>query len=143
MQNERIKDYTFDLDRMVAFDGNTGPYLQYAHARIQSIFRRAGMTAADVSGAAVVITEPQERALALALIGFGDAVNAMADACAPHKLCTYLFDLAQVFTAFYEACTVLRADEATRDSRLVLCAATARTMRTGLGLLGIEAPEQL
>jgi arginyl-tRNA synthetase len=143
LQTERIKDYRFDLERMVAFDGNTGPYLQYAHARIKSIFRREQMTAADVAGAALVIAEEQERALALALIGFGEAVNNTADTCAPHKLCTYLFELAQTFTAFYEACPVLKADDATRDSRLVLCAATAHTLRTGLGLLGIEAPEQL
>jgi arginyl-tRNA synthetase len=143
LQNERIKDYTFDLDRMIAFEGNTGPYLQYAHARIKSIFRRAEINEADIVGASVVIGEDQERALALALLGFGDAVEAVADACAPHKLCTYLFDLAQAFTAFYEACPVLKADDATRDSRLVLCAATAATLRTGLGLLGIEAPEQL
>jgi arginyl-tRNA synthetase len=143
LQTERFKDYTFDLDRMVAVEGNTGPYLQYAHARIKSIFRRAQMTEADVAGAAVVIGEEQERALALALIGFSDAVHNAADGCAPHKLCTYLFDLAQAFTAFYEACPVLKADDATRDSRLVLCAATANTLRTGLGLLGLEAPEQL
>ncbi len=96
-----------------------------------------------VAGAPVVIAEPQERALAIALVGFADAVDAVADGCAPHKLCTYLFDLAQAFTSFYEACPVLKADDATRDSRLVLCAATATTLRTGLGLLGIEAPEQL
>lgn len=143
LQNERIKDYTFDLDRMIAFEGNTGPYLQYAHARIRSIFRRAEINEVDILGASVVISEEQERALALALLGFGDAVSGVADLCAPHKLCTYLFELAQAFTAFYEACPVLKADDATRDSRLVLCAATAATLRTGLGLLGIEAPEQL
>jgi arginyl-tRNA synthetase len=143
LSSERVKDYTFDVERMVAFEGNTGPYLQYAHARIKSIFRRAGISAADVAGAPVVIAEPQERALAIALMGFADAVEAVVDGCAPHKLCTYLFDLAQAFTAFYEACPVLKADDATRDSRLVLCAATATTLRLGLGLLGIEAPEQL
>lgn len=143
LSSERVKDYTFDAERMVAFEGNTGPYLQYAHARIRSMFRRAELTPESVAGAPVRLTEPQEHALAIALVGFGDAVEAVADACAPHKLCTYLFDLAQTFTAFYEACPVLKADDATRDSRLVLCAATASTLRTGLGLLGIEAPEQL
>ncbi|MEY2473956.1 MAG: arginyl-tRNA synthetase [Actinomycetota bacterium] len=143
LQSERIKDYTFDLERMVAFDGNTGPYLQYAHARIKSIFRRAGVNDTEIAGAPVALVEPQERALAIALVGFADAVEAVSDLCAPHKLCTYLFDLAQAFTAFYEACPVLKADDATRDSRLVLCAATATTLRIGLGLLGIEAPEQL
>jgi arginyl-tRNA synthetase len=143
LSSDRVKDYTFDLDRMLSFEGNTGPYLQYAHARIQSMFRRAEITPESVAGAAVVIAEPEERALAIALLGFSDAVNAVADTCAPHKLCTFLFDLAQAFTAFYEACPVLKADDATRDSRLVLCAATAATLRTGLGLLGIDAPEQL
>jgi arginyl-tRNA synthetase len=143
LSSERVKDYTFDLDRMVAFEGNTGPYLQYAHARIQSVFRRAGIEPASTRGATAIIAEPQERALALALFGFEEAVNAVADGCAPHKLCTYLFELAQAFTSFYEACPVLKADDAMRDSRLVFCAATASTLKTGLGLLGIDAPEQL
>ena len=143
LSSERVKDYTFDLDRMLNFDGNTGPYLQYAYARIRSIFRRASIDATAVRGAHVVIGEPQERALALALFGFADAIDIAADTSMPHKLCTYLFELAQAFTAFYEACPVLKADDATRDSRLVLAAATAATLKTGLGLLGIEAPEQL
>ncbi len=143
LAGERIKDYTFDPERMVAFDGNTGPYLQYAYARIKSMFRRAGIEPDAIAGANVVIAEHQERSLAIALFGFEEAVNAVADGCAPHKLCTYLFDLAQAFTSFYEACPVLKADDAVRDSRLVLSAATARTLKTGLGLLGIDTPEQL
>lgn len=143
LQNERVKDYTFDPERMVAFDGNTGPYLQYAHARIKSIFRRAETTTDAIAGATITLTESQERDLAIALLGFDDAVNAVADGCAPHKLCTYLFELAQTFTSFYEACPVLKADDATRDSRLALSAVTAKVLSTGLGLLGIEAPEQL
>jgi arginyl-tRNA synthetase len=110
---------------------------------VRSIFRRAGVSVESILGAPVVIGEDKERALAIALVGFGDALAAVDAGDAPHKLCTYLFDLAQAFTAFYEACPVLKADDATRDSRLVLCAATANTLRTGLGLLGIEAPEQL
>jgi len=143
LSSERVKDYTFDPERMVAFDGNTGPYLQYAHARIKSMFRRAAIEPASVAGANVMIAEPQERALAIALLGFDEAVNAVADGCAPHKLCTYLFDLAQTFTSFYEACPVLKADDETRDSRLVLSGATAGVLKSGLGLLGIDAPEQL
>ncbi len=143
LSSERVKDYTFDPERMVAFEGNTGPYLQYAHARIQSMFRRAEIEPASIAGANVVVAEPQERALAIALLGFDEAVNAVADGCAPHKLCTYLFELAQAFTSFYEVCPVLKADDDTRDSRLVLSAATASTIKTGLGLLGIDAPEQL
>ena len=117
---------------MVAFDGNTGPYLQYAHARIQSMFRRAGITPDD-RGRRSRRRSPSRRSatLAIALLGFADAVNAVADGCAPHKLCTYLFDLAQAFTSFYEACPVLKADDDVRASRLVLCAATRGTLKTG------------
>ncbi|MDP1793641.1 MAG: arginine--tRNA ligase [Acidimicrobiales bacterium] len=143
LSSERVKDYTFDLDRMVAFDGNTGPYLQYAYARIQSMFRKAGIDPASIAGASIVLTEPQERDLAIAILGFSDAVNAMADGCAPHKLCTYLFELAQAFTSFYEACPVLKADDAVRDSRLALSEVAARVLSTGLGLLGIDSPPQL
>lgn len=143
LQNERIKDYTFEPERMVAFDGNTGPYLQYAYARIQSMFRRAGIDPSSVKGASIQIVEPQERELAIAILGFSDAVNAVAESCAPHKLCTYLFDLAQTFTSFYEACPVLKADEPTRTSRLALSETAARVLSTGLGLLGIDSPPQL
>ena len=141
LSSDRVKDYTFDLDRMLAFEGNTGPYLQYAHARICSLFRRAETEPASMTGGPVTIAEPEERALALALFGFGEAVAAMADSAAPHKLCTYLFELAQSFSAFFEACPVIRADtDELRSSRLVLSAATmvvlararaARDRRTG------------
>lgn len=144
LSNDRVKDYVFDFERMLAFEGNTGPYLQYAHARIRSLFRRAEVDAPVSLDAAVTIAEPAERVLALTLLGFGDAVAAVAEASAPHKLCTYLFDLAQAFTSFYEACPVLRADTAEqRSSRLVLCAATAAILAQGLELLGIEAPERM
>jgi arginyl-tRNA synthetase len=143
LSNDRVKDYVFDWDRMLAFEGNTGPYLQYAHARIRSIFRRAeGVTVDDT--AAISVSEDQERALVLELLGFGDAVVAVAEHLQPHRLCTYLFDLAQAFTSFYESCPVLRApDEATRASRLALCELTARVLQRGLDLLGIEAPDRM
>ncbi|HVE94632.1 MAG TPA: arginine--tRNA ligase [Acidimicrobiales bacterium] len=144
LSNDRVKDYVFDFARMLAFEGNTGPYLQYAHARIRSLFRRAEVDAVVSLDAAVTISEPAERALALTLFGFGDAVLAVADASAPHKLCTYLFDVAQAFTTFYEACPVLRAEsDERRASRLVLCAATAAILERGLSLLGIEAPPRM
>lgn len=144
LSSDRIKDYIFDWDRMLTFDGNTAPYLQYAHARICSIFRRADVERAAVRGTTPVITEPQERALALQLLGFDAAVHDTLDKYSPHKLCTYLFELAQAFTAFYEACPVLKqGHEATRESRLALCDLTARTLDRGLGLLGIEAPERM
>ncbi|HVM06940.1 MAG TPA: arginine--tRNA ligase [Acidimicrobiales bacterium] len=143
LSNDRIKDYVFDWDRMLAFEGNTGPYLQYAHARIRSIFRRAEDVTVDDS-TPIVLADAAERALVLELLGFGDAVHSVAEHLQPHRLCTYLFDLAQSFTAFYESCPVLRApDEATRSSRLALCEVTARTLARGLDLLGIEAPERM
>lgn len=143
LSSDRVKDYVFDLDRMLAMEGNTAPYLQYAHARICSIMRR-GETELGAHAGAVAITDPAERALAIALEGFGAAVLASADHLQPHRLCGYLFDLAQTFTGFYENCPVLRADdEATRASRLAQCQLTAQVLATGLGLLGIEAPERM
>jgi arginyl-tRNA synthetase len=144
LANDRVKDYVFDWDRMLAMDGNTAPYLQYAHARIRSIFRRSGEAGPGADGAAVVIGEPAERALALDLLSFDEVVQTTADVLAPHRLCTYLFGLASTFTTFYEQCPVLRADTADqRRSRLVLCDLTARVLQSGLGLLGIEAPERM
>ena len=145
LANDRVKDYVFDWDRMLAFEGNTGPYLQYAHARIRSIFRRAELEGDSFDASTpVVVAEDAERALALELFGFADAVTSVADTLQPHRLCTYLFDLAQAFTAFYESCPVLRApDEETRTARLALCELTARVLERGLSLLGIEAPERM
>ena len=145
LANDRVKDYVFDWDRMLAFEGNTGPYLQYAHARIRSIFRRSEVSPASLStSSSIVIVEPAERALALELLGFPDVVAAVDDTLQPHRLCTYAFELAQAFTTFYEQCPVLRApDEATRTSRLLLCDVTARTIALSLSLLGIEAPERM
>ncbi len=140
---QRERDYVFDWDRMLAFDGNTGPYLQYAVTRIRSIFRRAGIDDQQASSGRIVLDEPAERALALALLGLGEAVEAVAATMEPHRLCTYLFDLATAFTDFYEACPVLQADEPTRGSRLALCALVARTLTLGLDLLGIQVPERM
>jgi arginyl-tRNA synthetase len=142
LSTERMRDYVFDWDRMLAFEGNTGPYLQYAHARIRSIFRRAEVPP-PAPGARSSVQEPQERALALQLLGFSAAIEATAEAYSPAKLCTYLFDLASSFTTFYEACRVLVDDEAVRTSRLALCDLTARVLAQGLFLLGMEAPDQM
>jgi arginyl-tRNA synthetase len=142
LSTERMRDYVFDWDRMLAFEGNTGPYLQYAHARIRSIFRR-GEVAPPEPGTAVRLGEPQERALALQLLRFGEAVEVVAETLSPSKLAAYLFDLATAFTDFYEACRVLVPDDALRTSRLALCDLTARVLERGLALLGMEAPEQM
>jgi arginyl-tRNA synthetase len=139
----RGSSYALDFDRMLALTGNTGPYLQYATARIRSIFRRAGLDPAGVTGP-IQLTEPAERALALRLLGFGAAVRQVADTAEPHRLSVYLFELASAFTTFYEQCPVLQAgSEAVRDSRLALSALTLRVLLTGLGLLGVPVPDRM
>jgi arginyl-tRNA synthetase len=143
LSTDRGRDYVFDWERMLAFEGNTAPYLQYAHARIRSIFRRAN--APDPSpGLVPVLAEPAERELALALLGFADAVTSSLSSWSPSRLCAYLFDLASTFTGFYENCPVLKAPtDELRHSRLLLCDLTARVLAQGLGLLGIVAPDQM
>ncbi|MHB8319995.1 MAG: arginine--tRNA ligase [Acidimicrobiales bacterium] len=143
LSTERTRDYMFDWERMLAFEGNTGPYLQYAHARIRSIFRKGGVEGADVT-IVPVIRDERERALLVALVGFGAAVSEAVATYSPSKLCAYLFDLATTFTSFYEGCPVLNAPDAeSRGSRMLYCEMTARVLADGLGLLGIEAPEQM
>ena len=143
LSTDRVKDYVFDWDRMLSFDGNTGPYLQYAHARICSIFRRADIERSSVRGLPIVLDTPQERALALRLLAYPTAIDTTLETYSPHKLCTYVYELATDFTAFYEHCPVLKAAEPVRSSRLALADLTARTLAHGLDLLGIDAPEQM
>ncbi len=140
---DRESSYMLDFDRMLALTGNTGPYLQYATARIRSIFRRAGIEP-DAAAGPIQVAEDAERALALRLLGFGAAVHQEADGAEPHKLAAFLFETASAFTTFYEQCPVLQAeDESTRRSRLALSALTLRVLLTGLGLLGIPVPERM
>jgi arginyl-tRNA synthetase len=143
LSTDRTKDYTFDYERMLAFDGNTAPYLQYAHTRVMSIFRRAGLSPDECTGP-IVVTEPAERRLAIELLSLADLLAAVERNLELHHLCTYLYGVATAFTAFYEHCPVLRAeDPAVRTSRLALCNLTARTLALGLGLIGIEVPDRM
>jgi arginyl-tRNA synthetase len=141
LANDRIKDYVFDWNRMLAFDGNTAPYLMYAYARIRSILRKAAV-AGDAPGG-VTLEAPQERALALALVQLGGILDRAAETLQPHRICAFLYDVATTFTSFYEACPVLKAEGGTRASRLALCEVVARTLALGLDLLGISAPDQM
>ena len=142
LSTDRHHDYIFDLDRMIAFEGDTGPYLQYAHARLRSIFRRLG-TPWESPVVAFSLDTPQERHLALGLLAFPEAFEASLATLQPHRLCVYLFDLAQRLTAFYDACPVLTSEGVLRDQRLALCDLAARTLSIGLSVLGIDAPEKM
>jgi len=133
-----MSDYVFDWDRMLALTGNTGPYLQYAYARIRSILDRAGEFTPHVA-----IGHRAERALALELLAFEPAVAAVGETLEPHRLTTYLSGLATAFSAFYEHCPVLKAPAGVRESRLSLCLLTGRTLRRGLDLLGIATPADM
>jgi arginyl-tRNA synthetase len=142
LSGDRDKDYVFDWDRMLAMEGNTAVYLQYANARVQSVIRKAD--GAPAPSTPVLLPEPAERALALKLAQFPTAVEATIAHLQPHRLCTYLYETAVAFSTFYEKCPILGAEtETLRASRLTLCALTSRVMVRGLDLLGIEAPERL
>ena len=147
LSKDRLGDYTFSWDAMLALDGNTAPYLQYAHARIQSIFRRAAERGVEVSArpfvAPVTLAEPQELSLAKHVLRFGDVVELVARELKPHHLCSYLYELAGRFSGFFENCPVLQSDGPVRDGRLTLCEAAGRTLARGLDLLGIEHPDQM
>ncbi|MEU4476038.1 arginine--tRNA ligase [Micromonospora sp. NPDC023888] len=138
---DRTKDYVLDWERMLALEGNTAPYLQYAYARIRSVFRRAGTPARPDTP--VVLTLPAERALAVELLGFAAMVAEVEQNLEFHHLAGYLHRLATAFNAFYERCPVLRAPDELRESRLLLADLTARTLRQGLHLLGIRTPERM
>ncbi|MGW2346242.1 arginine--tRNA ligase [Streptomyces sp. NPDC001661] len=136
------RDYKFDLDQMVSLNGDTSVYLQYAYARIQSILRKAGE--ARPTAHAELELAPAERALGLHLDAFGDTVFEAAAEYAPHKLAAYLYQLASLYTSFYDKCPVLKADSAEQvENRLFLCDLTARTLHRGMALLGIRTPEKL
>ena len=140
----RQSDYAFNWDKMLAFTGNTAPYLLYAYSRIKSIFRKLGPGEYQIQPGAIHLAAPEELVLAKHLLNFGLALEGVAEEYRPNFLCNYLYELAGKFTSFYEHCPVLKAeDAATRDSRLALCDLTARVMQRGLTVLGIETIEQM
>jgi arginyl-tRNA synthetase len=138
----RQSDYVFSWDKMLALQGNTAPYLQYAYARIRSIFRKAGVTS-STPGTAIRLDHPDELTLAKSLLLFGLTLEAVASEYRPNYLCSYLYDLAGHFARFYESCPVLKVEGAERDSRLALCDLVGRVLRQGLAVLGIEVLDQM
>ena len=156
LSSDRVKDYVFAFDRMLAFEGNTGPYLLYAYVRIRSIFRKAreqlGVDESayapgapgHAAAARFVISTPEEKAMALQLLKYPASVRSSAETCEPHRLCGFLYDLAGTFSTFFAACPVLQApDEATRSARLRLCALTGRVLADGLRTLGLVPLERM
>lgn len=140
----RQSDYVFSWDKMLALNGNTAPYLQYAYARIRSIFRKAeGTSNSQQPTSNIQLAATEELALAKHLLNFGLTLEAVAEEYRPNFLCNYLYDLAGRFTAFYENCPVLKADAATRASRLLLCGLTARVLKQGLECLRVETVGQM
>ena len=142
LSKTRTHDYVFNWDAMLSFEGNTAPYLQYAYTRIQSIARKAN---ASTDVAPLILETAQERALAIKLIQFEEALEQVNREAQPHIICTYLYDLASLFMSYYEHCPILKPEvpEPIKNSRLTLNAATARTLQLGLDLLGIEVMEQM
>ena len=139
LSNNRQSDYIFDWDKMLALQGNTAPYLQYAYTRVRSIFRK--LDAPDFTKVELQLKAPEELALAKHLMNFGQTLEMVAQDYRPNFLCNYLFELAGHFSRFYEACPVLKAEAAERDSRLALCELSARVLSSGLDALGIEVTE--
>lgn len=144
LSSDLVRDYVFDMDRMITFEGNTGPYLQYAHARICSIMNKAGIEEDRFGTSDLLLSEPAERLLALQLLRYGDVVASASTNLEPHRICTFLYELSELFNGFYQQCPVRKADsEALLVSRLRLCDLTRRVLSDGLGLLGIAAPSTM
>ncbi|MDA0148032.1 arginine--tRNA ligase [Vibrio sp. LaRot3] len=143
LSKHRTTDYIFDWDNMLAFEGNTAPYMQYAYTRVASIFAKAGISMDNLAGE-IKVTEEKEKALIAKLLQFEEAVQSVAREGQPHIMCSYLFELAGQFSSFYEACPILNnEDEAVKQSRLKLAALTAKTIQQGLSLLGIDTLERM
>jgi len=144
LSKNRTTDYIFDWDNMLAFEGNTAPYMQYAYTRVLSVFRKAEIDESVLANANVVITEDREAQLAARLLQFEETLNVVAREGTPHVMCSYLYDLAGLFSGFYEHCPILTAEsDETRLSRLKLAQLTAKTLKTGLDTLGIQTVERM
>ncbi|MEG1210968.1 MAG: arginine--tRNA ligase [Leclercia sp.] len=144
LSKNRTTDYVFDWDNMLAFEGNTAPYMQYAYTRVLSVFRKAGLDESVLANAAVVITEDREAQLAARLLQFEETLSVVARDGTPHVMCAYLYDLAGLFSGFYEHCPILSAEsESVRNSRLKLAQLTAKTLKLGLDTLGIDTVERM
>lgn len=145
LSKDRTSDYIFSFDAMLALDGNTAPYMQYAYARTRSIFRKAAERGIEYAGPEVpiLLESPYELALAKQILRLGEVVELVAREMKPHHLCAYLYELASRFSGYFENCPVLQSEGGVRDSRLALADLTARTIAKGLDLLGIDHPEQM
>jgi arginyl-tRNA synthetase len=143
LMQHRLTDYVFSWEKMLSFQGNTAPYLQNAYVRICSIFRKAEAEGVSTNSVPIIIADPAERALALQLLKFGGVLHSVLDDQRPNLLCLYLYELANAFHSFYEACPILKSEGEIRSSRLSLADVTAQVLKTGLGLLGIGVPERM
>jgi arginyl-tRNA synthetase len=143
LMQHRLTDYVFSWEKMLSFQGNTAPYLQNAYVRIRSIFRKAVAEGISTEPAPVTIADPAERALALQLLQFGEILHTVLEDQRPNLLCLYLYELADRFHRFYEACPILKSEGSVRSSRLSLAGVTAEVLKTGLSLLGIGVPERM
>jgi len=144
LSKSRTTDYIFDWDNMLAFEGNTAPYMQYAYTRVLSVFRKAGIDEAELLKAPVVLTEDREAQLAARLLQFEETLSVVARDGTPHVMCSYLYDVAGLFSGFYEHCPILTADtQEARNSRLKLALLTAKTLKLGLDTLGIQTVERM
>ncbi|HDR2788476.1 TPA: arginine--tRNA ligase [Enterobacter asburiae] len=144
LSKNRTTDYVFDWDNMLAFEGNTAPYMQYAYTRVLSVFRKANIDESVLANAAVQISEDREAQLAARLLQFEETLSVVARDGTPHVMCAYLYDLAGLFSGFYEHCPILSAEsEEVRNSRLKLAQLTAKTLKLGLDTLGIETVERM
>jgi arginyl-tRNA synthetase len=143
LMQHRLTDYLFSWEKMLSFQGNTAPYLQNAYVRIRSIFRKAAAEGISAESAPIIIADPAERALALQILKFGEVLHAVLEDQRPNLLCLYLYELADSFHRFYEACPILKSEGEIRSSRMALADVTAKVLKTGLGLLGIGVPERM